>query len=89
MSLPFPTPEDCQSSDSLWFEDGNVVIMAGYSLFRVFRGLLASRSSVFKEIFSTPRPPTPDDMYDGCLLVRLPDEAAEVHHFLMAIFTSS
>lgn len=63
--------------------------MAGNSLFRVFRGLLVSRSSVFNDMFSFPQPSSLDDMYDGCPLVRLLDEEAEVQHFLMAIFNSS
>ncbi|KAF8145623.1 hypothetical protein K438DRAFT_1425906, partial [Mycena galopus ATCC 62051] len=41
----------------LWFEDGNIVIQAGNSQFRVYRGVLAKRSSVFQDMLSSPQPP--------------------------------
>ncbi|KDR79489.1 hypothetical protein GALMADRAFT_63111 [Galerina marginata CBS 339.88] len=37
--------------DGLWLEDGNVIIQAGRSLFRVHRGILAAHSAFFKKRF--------------------------------------
>ncbi|KAJ7910694.1 hypothetical protein B0H13DRAFT_2272324 [Mycena leptocephala] len=37
-------PTEPQRVQELWFEDGNIVIQAGNSLYRVFRGILATHS---------------------------------------------
>ncbi|KAJ6478168.1 hypothetical protein C8R47DRAFT_1219705 [Mycena vitilis] len=44
---------------SLWFEDDNLIVRAESSLFRVSKGVLAARSSVFRDILSFPVPPRP------------------------------
>ncbi|KAJ7500465.1 hypothetical protein B0H11DRAFT_1714417 [Mycena galericulata] len=71
--------------EDLWFEDGNIVIQAGNSQFRVYRGVLAARSSVFKDMLSVPQPPE-SELVDGCPLVRLTDSEMEVEVFLKALF---
>jgi hypothetical protein len=45
-----------QRVQDLWFEDGNLVIQAGNSQCRVYRGVLATRSLVFKDMLSFPQP---------------------------------
>ncbi|KAJ7119085.1 hypothetical protein C8R44DRAFT_625218 [Mycena epipterygia] len=69
----------------LWFEDGNLVIQAGNSQFRVYRGILAARSPVFGDMLAFPQPPD-SELIDGCPLVHLPDAATEVALFLKALF---
>ncbi|KAJ6477830.1 hypothetical protein C8R47DRAFT_1219735 [Mycena vitilis] len=44
---------------SLWFEDDNLILRAESSLFRVSKGVLAARSSVFRDMLSFPVPPRP------------------------------
>ncbi|KAJ7142092.1 hypothetical protein C8R43DRAFT_580923 [Mycena crocata] len=77
LSEPYRVPE-------LWFEDGNIVIQAGNSLFRVFRSILAARSPVFQDMFAFPQP-TNSELIDGCPLVRFLDSSAEVTVFLKAL----
>ncbi|KAJ7612164.1 hypothetical protein FB45DRAFT_940000 [Roridomyces roridus] len=69
----------------LWFEDGNIVIQAGNSQFRVHRGILAACSPVFQDMLSVPQPPE-SELVEGCPLVRLSDHSEEVAVFLKAIF---
>ncbi|KAJ7689849.1 hypothetical protein B0H17DRAFT_904472, partial [Mycena rosella] len=71
--------------EELWFEDGNIVIQAGNSQFRLYRGILAARSPVFQDMLSFPQP-SDSELVEGCPLVRLPDVAIEVTAFLKAIF---
>ncbi|KAJ7612161.1 hypothetical protein FB45DRAFT_1065523 [Roridomyces roridus] len=78
-----PTP--IQRVEELWFPDGNLIIQAGSSQFRVYRGLLASRSPVFQDMMSFPQPPD-SELVDGCPLVLLPGSEMEVRVFLKAIF---
>ncbi|KAJ7435940.1 hypothetical protein FB451DRAFT_1571260 [Mycena latifolia] len=74
-----------QRGQELWFEDGNLVLQAGNSQFRVYRGILAARSPVFQDMLSFPQPPD-SELVDGCPLVCLPDAENEVAEFLSAIF---
>ncbi|KAJ7612116.1 hypothetical protein FB45DRAFT_759985 [Roridomyces roridus] len=69
----------------LWFEDGNIVIQAGKSQFRVHRGILSARSSVFQDMLSFPQP-LDSELVEGCPVVRLHDAETEVTVFLRAIF---
>ncbi|KAJ7119172.1 hypothetical protein C8R44DRAFT_673527 [Mycena epipterygia] len=80
-------PDGIRRVQELWFEDGNLVIQAGRSQFRVYRGVLAARSSVFQDMLSFPQPPD-SELVEGCPLVRLHDNPAEVSVFLKAIFNS-
>ncbi|KAF7353917.1 hypothetical protein MVEN_01077800 [Mycena venus] len=87
---PASPSEGSESSEpqrvhELWFEDGNIVIRAGNSLYRVYRGALANRSSVFQDMLSFPQPPT-SELVEGCPFVELPDSELEVTPFLRAIF---
>ncbi|KAJ7490868.1 hypothetical protein FB451DRAFT_1349350 [Mycena latifolia] len=80
-------PEARVRVQELWFEDGNLIIQAGSSLFRVYRGVLAARSSVFQDMLSFPQPPD-SELVEGCPLVHMHDSAADVTVFLKAIFDS-
>ncbi|KAJ6605996.1 hypothetical protein DFH09DRAFT_896989 [Mycena vulgaris] len=84
MDVDTQPSKPCRLQD-LWFEDGNLVIQAGNSQFRVYRGILAARSPVFQDMLSFPQPPD-SELIEGCPLVRLPDAETEVTEFLKAIF---
>jgi hypothetical protein len=71
----------------LWFEDDNLILRAENSLFRVSKGVLAARSSVFRDMLSFPQTEE-EERIDGCPVVRLHDSAADVTCFLRAIFDS-
>ncbi|KAJ7684250.1 hypothetical protein DFH06DRAFT_968282 [Mycena polygramma] len=71
--------------EELWFEDGNLVIQAGNSQYRVYRGVLATRSPIFRDLLGLPQP-ADADLVDGCPFVQLPDPDVEVTPFFKAIF---
>ena len=71
--------------ESLWFEDGNIIIQAGSIQYRVYRGILAKHSPVFKDMLAFPQPPD-SELFDGCPVVRLPDPEVEVTLFLRALY---
>ncbi|KAJ7490875.1 hypothetical protein FB451DRAFT_1221307 [Mycena latifolia] len=81
-------PSQVRRVQELWFEDGNLIIQAGTSQFRVYRGVFAARSPVFHDMLSFPQPPD-SELIEGCPVVHLHDSAAEVTVFLKAIFDSS
>jgi hypothetical protein len=80
-------PIQPQHVQELWFDDGNIVIQAGNRQFRVYRGVLAARSTVFQDMLSFPQPPD-SELVEGCPLVQLHDSTAEVTVLLKAIFDS-
>lgn len=66
----------------IWFDDGNVILLAESTLFRVYRGLLSAQSPVLKEYFADQaRTPL---LIEGCVVLRLPHTAVDVTHFLKA-----
>ncbi|KAJ7612151.1 hypothetical protein FB45DRAFT_843444 [Roridomyces roridus] len=81
-------PQPLQRVDGLWFEDGNLVLQAENTQYRVYHGLLAASSPVFKDMMGLPRPPD-SELVEGCPFVQLHDSAAETTVFLRAIFYAS
>lgn len=59
-------------ADRVWFDDGNVVVQAEQTLFKVHKSILALHSTVFKDMFSIPQPPPEGEiMVEGCPVVRV------------------
>ena len=73
-----------------WFEDGNLILVAGNVEFRVYKGPLIVQSGFFKDMLSLPQP------QDGlvacassgpsCAVVPLTESAQDVRHFLRTFF---
>jgi hypothetical protein len=79
------TPEIKHSTP--WFNDGNIVLQVESTQFRVFRGVLATASTVFNDMFSIPQPPSPGgELVEGCLVVHLQDSAQDWQYGLKALF---
>ena len=81
------TPTTLIRSQDVWYDDGNVVIQTENTVFKVFRGILASNSAVFADMFSVPQPTnaTVPDAYDSCPLIQMYDTPEDAKHFLKAI----
>ncbi|KAK2462902.1 hypothetical protein APHAL10511_005100 [Amanita phalloides] len=87
-----PASQGIVRVQELWFEDGGIIVQAGSALYRVSRGILAARSSIFKNAFQLcSASPTGEglEMMDGVPFLRLPDAERDVTHFFKAIFDSS
>lgn len=71
----------------LWWEDGNIIIEAETTRFRVYKGHLATHSEFFNELFLVPQPPIPDEgeIVDGCPVVRVSDSAEDWEYILRAL----
>ncbi|KAF7974951.1 hypothetical protein HWV62_11013 [Athelia sp. TMB] len=70
----------------IWYDDGNVVLQAQNTQFKVYRGILAQSSPVFKDMFMIPQPPIEDtQLVEGCPVVCLSDSAEEVRYVLRAL----
>lgn len=69
--------------DEPWFEDGNVILQAGNSRFKVYQGILSSRSPIFRDMFVLG---SMDEAVDSCPVEHLSDTAQDVRNVLKAIF---
>lgn len=68
-----------------WFADGNMILIARSTAFKVHRGQLERHSEVFRDVFSIPQPAV-QDLLDGCPWVEMHDEPADVLCLLMALY---
>ncbi|TFK22912.1 hypothetical protein FA15DRAFT_643399 [Coprinopsis marcescibilis] len=79
----------CIRSPSCWFEDGNIVIRAENTLFRVHKSILSIQSTVLCDTFSVPQPMVhdPESESEGCLVLEFNDDSsADWTHVLELIY---
>ncbi|KZP04934.1 hypothetical protein FIBSPDRAFT_1045358 [Athelia psychrophila] len=85
------TPEESTShvapvKSSIWYPDGNIILQAEGTQWRVHKSILAQSSSIFQDMFSIPQPPPIDtELVEDCPIVHLSDSAEEVEYVLQAI----
>ena len=90
-----PRPDDItfKRIPDLYFTDGNIILEAGTTHFRVYSSVLAARSPVFMDVLSLPKSNEDGEevngQVDGCSVIHLAgDDPDEVASFLRAIFDS-
>ena len=73
----------------LWFDDGNVILIAEGTGFCVYRGVLARQSEVFRDTVEIPHPTAVGgDEMDIPVACLDDDNAEEVAIMLRVLFTS-
>lgn len=76
-----PSAGDWTRDTETWLEDGNIVLVAGTTAFRLYKGLLAAQSSVFADIFVASGSQA-GEVFEGCPVVCLPDSPEDLRHLL-------
>lgn len=82
---------DTETSDgppvrsTIWLEDGNVVLQAQSTQFRVHRSTLSLHSSVFRDMFQFPQPSDRHDV-DGCPVVHVTDDPKDFEQVLKVVY---
>lgn len=73
--------------NTLWFEDGSVVLSTPDVLFRVFRSTLSRHSPIFRDMFSLPQSSNvpEEETMDGVPVVELHDDPEDLAHLLSAL----
>lgn len=74
--------------NSLWYDDGSVVLKAGDDFFRVHRSILIQKSSVFATILLQSQEENTETQ-EGCPVVALDDDAEELRQLLLTIYETS
>ncbi|EKM50527.1 uncharacterized protein PHACADRAFT_188091 [Phanerochaete carnosa HHB-10118-sp] len=79
---------DFTKSLDIWYADGSVVLVAEKTGFRVHTSILGCACEVFRDMAAIPQPTGDDgsETYEGYPVLRLQDAAADLHHFLKAIY---
>ncbi|KJA28068.1 hypothetical protein HYPSUDRAFT_74512, partial [Hypholoma sublateritium FD-334 SS-4] len=72
-------------SPVFWFNDGNVVLRAENTQFRVHRSLLAFHSEIMKDCFEIPRAEV-EETVEGCPVLRLDDSAKDIENLCGLLF---
>ncbi|RPD55035.1 hypothetical protein L227DRAFT_332951 [Lentinus tigrinus ALCF2SS1-6] len=90
-SAPARALNGVQPDPDLWFDDGNVVVIAQQTGFRVHRGPLSRHSEMFRDMFSVPQPANCESQalfeeMDGCPVVHVTDTSYDFKHLLRAIY---
>lgn len=81
-SDPFPS---ATRHPDLWFDDGSIVLVAEDTMFRVHRSTLCTHSTVFADMFKVPQP-FGEGMIEGCPVVDVHDQAADMACLLKALY---
>lgn len=71
-----------------WFDDGNVVLVAQGTAFRVFRSVLSKNSEIFHDMFAMPQP-ADVETFEGCPVVHLQDAKHDLEVVIKALFEGS
>lgn len=74
-----------------WLDDGNVILQAENTQFRVHRSMLSRNSSVFSDMFSIPQPPHMDqgEQLEGCPIIHLSDKASDVEYLISILYDNT
>ncbi|TFY79927.1 hypothetical protein EWM64_g4088 [Hericium alpestre] len=80
-------PPFSRTSSQFWLADGSIVLVCGATGFRVHKSVLALRSAVFRDIFSIDEDHGINETFDGCVVVRLSDDATDMLRLLEALYT--
>ena len=85
----FPIEEVTQRDEDLWFEDGNVDILAQSIVFRVHQSVLARHSVIFADLFTVPQPApllTQDASLRRIPSVKVSDSSHDFRELLRAMY---
>ena len=66
---------------ALYFDDGNVILQCGKTLFRVHRSILLKHSTLFQEMLAPTR-----DTLRNCTLLKVVDDKDDMRAFLNTIY---
>ncbi|KAJ7502960.1 hypothetical protein B0H11DRAFT_612659 [Mycena galericulata] len=70
----------------IWYADGSVVLQSQNTQFRVHWSILGQQSSFFRDMHGLPQPPDQPSV-DGCPVVELQDDAADIEHLMTSLYS--
>ncbi|TCD63693.1 hypothetical protein EIP91_005098 [Steccherinum ochraceum] len=76
---------DYVHSEDFWYADGNIVLVAQRTAFRIHQGVLARKSSIFEDMFKMPQPENAET-YEDCPIVHVSDTAEDMEQVLAVLY---
>ncbi|KIJ31695.1 hypothetical protein M422DRAFT_36140 [Sphaerobolus stellatus SS14] len=76
-----------KTSSKLYHDDGNVIIIAENTAFKVHRSVLSSHSYIFKDMIS--QHSQSHECYDGCHVINIAHTSEELRSFLEVMYSYS
>ncbi|KZP26080.1 hypothetical protein FIBSPDRAFT_1041132 [Athelia psychrophila] len=70
-----------------WFEDGNIVLETERVQFKVYKGILAANSAIFRDMFAIAQAQE-GELVEGCPVVHLADKPKDLGHVLEVLYGS-
>jgi hypothetical protein len=80
---------DQRTRSQYWFEDGNIILQAENTLFRVHQSILSRQSQIFKDTFAMPQAASDEDeseRVEGCPVIPLSDTAEDLGHIISLLY---
>ena len=77
--------DELEKHPELWWEDGNVVLVAGKKGFKAHRSVLSRKSAIFNDMFAVSGQ-SPQDTFECIPVVHLADDPEELAYFLDAMY---
>ena len=77
--------DEHRQHQELWFDDGNVVLVAGNTWFKLYRGILARYSSVFRDLFQV-ADASAGDTIQNCPVVHVTDNPDHLVLFFVLMY---
>ena len=74
-------------SSKFWFEDGNVVLQAEHTQFRLHRSVLSMHCPIFRDMFACSLPEN-GPAVDGCPLIHFSETLEDVGNFVKILYRS-
>ena len=78
-------PEVLVRNEELSFDDGNLILVAENTTFRVHRSILSRKSALFKDLLSLPQPDS-EEKIEGLPVVRLLESVADAAMLVDAMY---
>ncbi|PIL26504.1 hypothetical protein GSI_12262 [Ganoderma sinense ZZ0214-1] len=72
----------------IWYDDGNLVLVARETAFRIYRGLIAGQSTVFSDLFASSTS-SPDETFEGCPVIHVSDSPHDLVLLLRVLLPQS
>jgi hypothetical protein len=84
---PFGGEREVVRSSKFWFEDGNVVLQAEHTQFRLHRSVLSMHCPIFRDLFACSLLENALTV-DGCPLINLSETLEDVKNFVKILYKS-
>lgn len=73
--------------EELWFEDGNVFVIADGAAFKLHAGVLKRHSAVFRDLLDdTGRGGGHSEVFEGCQVLRVTDKVADLIELFLILY---